>query len=69
MIYQRYTFVRLFYKQYYTISGDVKKLIATEEIGCKTLKEALDLLSCLNEEEKSLRPYIIDNVNNKKQFL
>ena len=66
---QRYTFVRLFYKQNYTISGLEKRIISTEEIGCKTLKEALDLVSCLNDEEKSLHPYIIDNVNNKKRFL
>lgn len=62
---QRYTFVRLFYKQ----KGNIILGIETEEIRCKTLKEALDLWSCLNEEEKSLGPYIIDNINNKKQLV
>ena len=65
---RRYTLVRVFYKQENTILGTTKH-ISTEEIGCKTLKEALDLWSCLNEEEKVLGSYVLDNANNKKQCL
>ena len=65
---KRYTFVRVFYKWENTVLGTEKR-IDTEEIDCETLKEALDLWRCLNNEEKTLHPHIIDKVNNKKRFL
>ena len=65
---KRYTLVRIFYKRENTIYG-IRKHIDTEEIGCKTIKETLDLWSCLNEEEITLHSYIIDNINNKKLSL
>lgn len=65
---KRYTFVRVFYKRENAVWG-IEKHINTEEIDCETLKEALDLWRCLNDEEKSLHPHIIDKVNNKKRFL
>ena len=63
---KRYTLVRVFYKQENELGI---KHIGTEKIDCKTLKESLDLWSCLNEEEKDLGSYVIDNINNKKQLI
>lgn len=66
---KRYILVRVFNKKEDTIFS-TRTRISTEEIGCKTLKEALDLWSCLNEEEKVLGSYVVDTVNNKKkQFI
>ena len=57
---ERYTLVRSYYK----VTALYTRL-ATEEIGCKTLKEATDLASILTMEEKVMS-YIFDNVANKK---
>ena len=65
---KRYTLVRVFNKKEDTIFGK-RTRISTEEISCKTLKEALDLWSCLNEEEKILGSYVVDTVNNKTVLL
>ena len=65
---ERYTLVRVFNKKEETIFG-TRTRISTEEIGCKILKDAVDLGSCLSEEEKILGSYIFDNVAHKKLTL
>ena len=60
----RYTLVRVFYKD-----GVVTRRLTTEEISCKTLKEAVSLGEILTEEEKILGSYIFDNVSHKKLTL
>lgn len=57
----RYILVR----GYYSITD---KSLKTEEIECKTLKEAVDLGSILSLEE-SIMSYIFDTVNHKKLTL
>jgi hypothetical protein len=59
----RYTLVRVFRKQDYFARLD------TEEIECKTLKEAVELGSILTNEEKMLGSYIFDNVRREKLTL
>lgn len=61
---ERYTLVRIFYTQ-----GIITKKLTTEEIQCKTLKEAKELGAILTEEEKVLGSYIFDNVAHKKLTL
>ena len=53
----RYILVRGYYKV--TPYGN---LLTTEEIDCKTVKEAQDLASILTTDEKILS-YIFDNIN------
>lgn len=60
----RYTLVRVYYK-----NTEFGNRISIEEIDCKTLKDAIDLGSCLSEEEKVLGSYIFDNVRHKKLTL
>lgn len=57
---KRYTLVRIYRKD---LSLDA------ELIDCKTLKEAIDLGTCLSEEEKVLGSHIIDNVKHCKLTL
>ena len=57
---ERYTLVRGYYK-----ATEFGNRLTTEEIGCKTLKEATDLASILTMEEKVMS-YIFDNAANKK---
>lgn len=58
----KYILVRGYY------SSISNKELKTEEIECKTLKEAVDLGSILSLEE-SIMSYILDNVNHKKLTL
>lgn len=58
----RYTLVRVYIDK---ISGFYK----TEEIDCKTLKEAVDLGSILTHEEQVSGSYIFDNAAYKKLTL
>lgn len=60
----RYTLVRVYYKQKL-----IKRSLTTEEIECKTLKEAVELGAILTEEEKVLGSYIFDNVTYKRLTL
>lgn len=57
---ERYTLVRVYKKNL---------LIAVEEIKCKTLKEAVDLGTCLSDEERYLGSHIIDEVGHKRLTL
>ena len=57
---ERYTLVRGYYKV-----TEFGNRLTTEEIGCKTLKEAVDLASILTIEEK-IMSYIFDNAAHKK---
>lgn len=57
----RYILVRVYH-------SFIDKNLKTEEIDCKTLKEAIDLGSILSLEE-SIMSYILDTVNNKKLTL
>ena len=57
---ERYTLVRSYYK-----ATEFGSRLATEEIGCKTLKEATDLASILTMEEKVMS-YIFDHAANKR---
>ena len=59
----RYTLVR----GYWEVTAFGNRL-TTEEIDCKTLKEAVDLASILTLEEKFIS-YIFDNVKQKKLTL
>ena len=54
----RYLLIRVYTDK---ITGRIK----TEEIECKTLKEATALGSILTDEEKYLGSYIFDNVNHE----
>lgn len=63
MAQDRYTLIRAYYDA--TAFGTRLK---TEEIGCKTLREAVDLGSILTIEEKLLS-YIFDNVSHKRLTL
>ena len=65
---ERYTLIRVFNKIEETCLGK-RTRISVEEIGCKTLKDAIDLSSCLSEEEKVLGSYIFDNASHKKLTL
>ena len=60
----RYTLTRVYYNR-----TPLGKRLATEEIDCKTLKDAKDLGSCLSDEEKVLGSYIFDNVRHEKLTL
>ena len=60
----RYILVRVYYKQ-----GIITRILATEEIDCKTLKDAVELGAILTEEEKALGSYIFDNVSHKRLTL
>ena len=60
----RYTLVRVYYTQ-----GIITRKSTTEEIECKTLKEAVKLGAILTEEEKVLGSYIFDNVSHKRLTL
>lgn len=62
----RYTLTRIYFGE--DIFG-YRNRLKTEEIECKTLKEAIDLGTCLSDEEKKLGSYILDNVNHKKLTL
>ena len=64
----RYTLVRAYHEKVETPFGYKTKL-QTEDIPCKTLKEAIELGSCLSDEEKVLGSYIFDNVNHEKLTL
>lgn len=70
---ERYTLVRIFNKKTITFGEKVYERLfpklETEQINCKTLKDAVDLGSCLSEEEKILGSYIFDNVAHKKLTL
>jgi len=61
---ERYTLVRVYYTQ-----GIICRKLATENINCKTLKEAVELGAILTEEEKVLGSYIFDNVSHKRVTL
>lgn len=61
---KRYTLVRVYYTQ-----GIICRKLTTEEINCKTLKEAINLGAILTEEEKVLGSYIFDNVAHKRLTL
>lgn len=60
----RYTLVRVYCKR-----GIITCTLATEEIDCKTLKDAVELGAILTEEEKVLGSYIFDNVSHKRLTL
>ena len=60
----RYTLTRVYY-----IQGFNSRTLSTEEIECKTLKEAISLGYILTEEEKVLGSYIFDNVLHKRLTL
>ena len=60
----RYTLVRVYYKQEF-----ITRTLASEEIDCKTLKDAVELGTILTEEEKVLGSYIFDNVSHKRLTL
>ena len=64
----RYTLTRIYFEVEKDILG-CRNRLKTEEIECKTLKEAIDLGTCLSDEEKKLGSYILDNVNHKKLTL
>lgn len=61
----RYILVRVFYGK----DSYGKRRLMTEELDCKTLKEAVALGEILTEEEKILGSYIFDNVAHKKLTL
>jgi hypothetical protein len=44
-------------------------MLTTEEIECKTLKEAVELGTILTEEEKILGFHIFDNASHKRLTL
>ena len=61
---ERYTLVKAYQTQ-----GIICRKLATEEIKCKTLKEAVELGAILTEEEKVLGSYIFDNAAHKRLTL
>lgn len=63
----RYTLVRGYYQE---VKGSLfnRTEVRSEEIDCKTLKEAIELGSILSQDEKPLS-YIFDNAAHKKLTL